>query len=74
MHRVIRKRIRRKTDGVDLALDLNADVAINVGDSNVTTGQRDRRTGAAGETGAGEADSPREPGEREATDPKGREL
>ena len=73
MHRVIRQRVRRKTNGVDLALDLNADIAINAGDSNVTTGQRDRRTEAAGGTAAGEAESPREPGEREGTDSKGRE-
>ena len=33
MRRVIRKRIRHKQDGVDLAIDFNADVAINVGRS-----------------------------------------
>jgi hypothetical protein len=33
MRKVIRKRIRHKEEGLDLALDLNADVAINVGRS-----------------------------------------
>jgi hypothetical protein len=33
MRRVIRKSIRRKEDGLDLALDVNADIAINVGTS-----------------------------------------
>lgn len=31
MRRVIRKRIRRKADGVDLALDLDATFAVNLG-------------------------------------------
>jgi hypothetical protein len=33
MRRVIRKRVRHKEDGLDLALDFNADIAINVGRS-----------------------------------------
>jgi hypothetical protein len=33
MRKVIRRRIRHTQDGLDLALDLNADVAINVGPS-----------------------------------------
>jgi hypothetical protein len=33
MRKVIRKRIRHREEGIDLALDLNADVAINVGRS-----------------------------------------
>lgn len=37
MRRTIRKRIRRQADGLDLALDLNADIAINVGGSNQRT-------------------------------------
>jgi len=71
---VIRRRIRRKTDGVDLAVDFNADVAINVGGSQATTGQRDRRAEQASGQAPGKAESPRTPGEPEATDPKGREL
>jgi hypothetical protein len=37
MRRVIRKRIRRKEDGLDLAVDFNADIAVNVGRSNART-------------------------------------
>jgi len=33
MRRVIRRRIRHKEDGLDLAADFNADIAINVGRS-----------------------------------------
>jgi hypothetical protein len=33
MRRVIRKRIRHQEDGLDLAVDFNADVAVNVGRS-----------------------------------------
>jgi hypothetical protein len=33
MRRVVRKKIRHKEDGLDLAVDFNADVAINVGRS-----------------------------------------
>lgn len=33
MRRVIRKRVRHKEDGLDLAVDFNADIAINVGRS-----------------------------------------
>ena len=31
MRRVIRRRIRHTEDGVDLAVDFNADISINVG-------------------------------------------
>ena len=31
MRRVIRRQIRRKEDGLDLAIDFNADIAVNVG-------------------------------------------
>ena len=31
VRRVIRKRIRRHEDGLDLAMDLNADIVVNVG-------------------------------------------
>ena len=31
MRRVIRRRIRHTEDGLDLAVDFNADIAINVG-------------------------------------------
>jgi hypothetical protein len=33
MRRVIRKQIRHKEDGLDLAVDFNADVVVNVGRS-----------------------------------------
>ena len=33
MRRVIRKRIRRHEDGLDLAIDFNADVVVNTGRS-----------------------------------------
>jgi hypothetical protein len=65
MRRVIRKRIRHKAEGVDLALDLNADVAVNTGGSPAPQQQRDR--------GRREEDSPEKPGERETRDPEGRE-
>jgi hypothetical protein len=47
MRRVIRKRIRRTEDGLDLAVDFNADIAINVGGSrprpvDEQDGERDR--------------------------------
>ena len=74
MRQVIRRRIRRKTDGVDLAVDFNADVAVNVGGSHATTGQRGRPAEQAGEQAPGAAESPERPGDTEATDPKGREL
>jgi hypothetical protein len=35
MRRVIRKRIRHTEPGVDLAADINADIAINVGRKTV---------------------------------------
>jgi hypothetical protein len=33
VRKVIRQRIRRREDGLDLAVDLNADIAVNVGRS-----------------------------------------
>jgi hypothetical protein len=51
MRRVIRKRIRRKEDGLDLAIDFNADIAINTGGS---------RPAPAHDAPAGEADRPPE--------------
>jgi hypothetical protein len=65
MRRVIKKRIRRSGEGVDIALDLNADVAINVGGA----GGRDRRTAQAGEPPRPPAG---DPGERKGSDQKGR--
>jgi hypothetical protein len=35
VRRVIRKQIRRREDGLDVAVDFNADVAVNVGRSQV---------------------------------------
>jgi hypothetical protein len=53
MRRVIRKRIRRKEPGLDLAVDFNADIAVNLGGSH----QR-----AAADTDAGEeASQPDDP-------------
>jgi hypothetical protein len=34
MRRVIRRRIRHTEDGLDLAVDFNADIAVNVGRSD----------------------------------------
>jgi hypothetical protein len=65
MRRVIRKRIRQKAEGVELALDFNADVAINTGGSQVAQEQHDRRRR--------EEDSPERPGERQEPDTEGRE-
>jgi hypothetical protein len=36
MRRVIRRRIRHTEDGLDVAVDFNADVSINVGQSRPT--------------------------------------
>jgi hypothetical protein len=49
MRKVIRKRIRHTEDGLDLAVDLNSDVAINVGSS---------RSGQVRDAGAGEDRQP----------------
>ena len=38
MRRVIRKRIRRKEDGLDLAIDFNADIVINTGATGTDDG------------------------------------
>ena len=51
MRRVIRKRVRHQEDGLDLAIDFNADVAINVG----------RSRPAAADAAAPEADREPEP-------------
>jgi hypothetical protein len=45
MRRVVHKRIRRTEDGVDLAIDFNADIAINVGPTRPAA-ERDRGAGA----------------------------
>lgn len=34
MRRVIRKRIRRREPGLDMVVDLNADIAVNLGRSD----------------------------------------
>ncbi len=46
MRRVIHKRIRRTGDGLDLAADLNVDLALNVGHETVPAPAReDERPG-----------------------------
>jgi hypothetical protein len=65
VRRVIRKRFRQKTEGDDVALDFNAEVAINPGGSQVAQEQHDRRRR--------EEDSPDRPGERREPDTEGRE-
>jgi hypothetical protein len=52
MRRVIKKRIRRTGDGIDLALDLNAVLAIN--DGAVEDEETDDVPPAPGEPGAPE--------------------
>ena len=37
MRRVIRRRIRHTQDGLDVAIDFNADVAVNVGRARAVT-------------------------------------
>ena len=59
MRRVIRKRIRRKTDHLNLAVDVNSDIAVNVGGSHHTARRRDRPTKQAGEAARPEADAGR---------------
>jgi hypothetical protein len=49
MRKVIRKHIRHTEDGLDLAVDLDADIAINVGRS---------RPGQVRDAGAGEDRQP----------------
>jgi hypothetical protein len=72
MRRVIKQRIRRKSEGVDLAMDVNADVVVNVGGSKAATQRHDRRTAQAGEPVRREADEPASD-DRQDDDPKGRE-
>ena len=47
MRRVIRKRVRRREDGLDLAVDVNADIAINVGRSHQSTAADTKASDAA---------------------------
>jgi hypothetical protein len=42
--RVIRKRIRKKDDGIDLAADVNAVIAVNSGDGGSRTSVSSRQT------------------------------
>jgi hypothetical protein len=65
MRRVIRRRIRRKENGLDLAVDLNADVAVNVGRS---------RPGQVADAGAPEDTRPAEdPARTDDSDQQGKE-
>ncbi len=41
MRRIIRKRVRHSQDGLDLAIDLNADLVINVGREHRPAGERE---------------------------------
>jgi hypothetical protein len=54
MHRVIRKRVRRSDGGIDVAIDLDAVIAINRGlDAQVTrTEAHSRHTAVQGEAAA----------------------
>ena len=61
MRRVIRRRIRHTQDGLDVAVDFNADVAINVGQSGATT------TAAPEEPAPAEDPAPPEANEEEGT-------
>ena len=45
MRRVIRRQIRHKEDGLDLAVDFNADVAINVGRARPAAADERPKTG-----------------------------
>jgi hypothetical protein len=63
MRRVIRRRIRHTQDGLDVAVDFNADVAINVGQSRSTP------AGAAEEPPAEDDPAPDQASEEEGTQP-----
>jgi hypothetical protein len=63
MRRVIRRHIRRRSDGIDLAVDLNAVIAVNHGESQhevvsshaeASDDARPRGTGAADEPDRGQ--------------------
>ena len=64
MRRTIRKRIRHKAEGVDLALDLNAEIAINVGGRKAAEGSR-------AEVPEGEREAP-EPAREQGSEPEGK--
>ena len=52
MRRVIRRHVRRSAGGIDLALDVNAVVAVNDGTSNVESVQSASVTQSASARGA----------------------
>jgi hypothetical protein len=65
MRRVIRKSIRRKEDGLDLAMDINADVQINVARGRVQ--ERDPQTGD-------EPTATKDPATPQGNDPEGKDA
>jgi hypothetical protein len=66
MRRVIRKRIRHQEDGLDLAADINAEIAFNVGEQRVS-----QRTSAHAASPDPEADAPDDAERSDATEPEG---
>jgi hypothetical protein len=67
MRRVIRQRIRRTGEGVDLAADINADIVINVGRSTVP--MRDATSPVPDPPSASDPDE--EPRQSDASEPGG---
>ncbi|MGH2969049.1 MAG: hypothetical protein ACRDK0_08285 [Solirubrobacteraceae bacterium] len=65
MRRVIRRRIRHTKDGVDLAVDFNADVSVNVGP---------QRPATAAEPGVTEDAATEDPDRPQANDDEGKDA
>jgi hypothetical protein len=76
MRKVIRRHIRRRTEGMDLAADVNAVVAVNRGDEGTRTeAQSVQRTSIAQGRAAGAAGDGRDkpvPGHRDDTNQEDR--
>jgi hypothetical protein len=71
MRRVIRKRIRRTGDGVDLMADINAEIAINVGRSTVPPTERPPDAPTQRPTSASSGGSDPESRQSDASEPGG---
>jgi hypothetical protein len=70
MRRVIRRHIRRRPEGLDLAVDVNAVIAVNRGDDGAQTdAQSVQHTSVVQGRAAGAAgDEPQKPGPRHRDD------
>jgi hypothetical protein len=69
MRRVIRRRIRRRADGVDLAVDVNAVIAVNRG-TGATEAVQSTRVVQDATTHAGDERATPPPGDRDDDSPQ----